>query len=56
LFRTVVRGIVRYVARAEIGGSGTASAVTSVRMGSRFLAIIVVPKDLWLTLSDRCGE
>jgi hypothetical protein len=43
---TATPGIARYVTRAAIGGSGTASAATSVRMASRCRANAAGPRGL----------
>jgi hypothetical protein len=40
-FKIAVRGIVKYVGAAGIGGNGTVKTVTGAPMGSAFLATVV---------------
>jgi hypothetical protein len=44
--KIAVRGIVKYVGSAEIGGNGTVKDVTGAPMGSRFLAKVVAGESI----------
>jgi hypothetical protein len=48
--KIAVRGIVKYVGCAEIGGNGTVKTVTGAPMGSRFLAKVVAGENINLLM------
>jgi hypothetical protein len=48
--KIAVRGIVKYVGSAEIGGNGTVKTVTGAPMGSRFLAKVVAGESINLLM------
>ena len=48
--KIAVRGIVKYVGPAGIGGNGTVKAVTGAPMGSHFLATVVAGESVNLLM------